>query len=101
MAGHLIKDRLKPLTTPLGIQHLIIQGYTNGYAGYLTTYEEYQYQRYEGGHTPFGKFQLAAVEKVLSELLTGTWEGVPAPPHLPPDEAEKVLFTYEVARRLR
>jgi neutral ceramidase len=101
MAGHLIKDRLKPLITPLGIQHLIVQGYTNGYAGYLTTYEEYQYQRYEGGHTPFGKFQLAAVEKVLSELLTGTWKGVPAPPHLPPDEAEKVLFTYEVARRLR
>jgi hypothetical protein len=100
MAGRLIKERLTPLLTLLGIKHLIVQGYTNGYAGYLTTYEEYQYQRYEGGHTPFGKFQLAAVEKVLSELLTGTWQGVSPPLHLTPDEAEKVLFTYELARRL-
>ncbi len=101
MSGRLIKERLTPLLSPFGIKHLIVQGYTNGYAGYLTTYEEYQYQRYEGGHTPFGKFQLAAVEKVLAGLLNGTWEGVPPPPHLPPDEAEKVLFTYELARRLR
>ncbi len=101
MAGRLIKERLLPLLAPLSIKHLIVQGYTNGYAGYLTTYEEYQYQRYEGGHTPFGKFQLAAVEKVLAGLIGGTWEGVPPPPHLSPDEAEKVLFTYELAQRLR
>ncbi len=101
MAGRLIKERLTPFLSPLGIKYLIVQGYTNGYAGYLTTYEEYQYQRYEGAHTPFGKFQLAAVEKVLSNLLMGTWEGGGPPPHLPPNEAEKVLFTYEVAQRLR
>ncbi len=101
MAGRLIKERLSPLLPPLGIKHLIVQGYTNGYAGYLTTYEEYQYQRYEGGHTPFGKFQLAATEKVLVGLLTESWEGVPPPSHLSPDQAEKVLFTYEMARRLR
>jgi neutral ceramidase len=99
-AGRLIRERLESLVQPLGIRHLVVQGYTNAYAGYLTTYEEYQYQRYEGAHTLFGKFQLAAVERVLTELLQEVWEGVPPPIHLPPEDAEKVLFTHEVARRL-
>ncbi len=100
-AGFYIKQRLAPQLSALGVRHLIVQGYTNGYAGYLTTFEEYQYQRYEGGHSHFGKFQLAAVESVLSGLLDGSWQGVPEPPYLSPDQAEKVLFTYEVARRIQ
>jgi len=101
MAGYLLKERLGPLLEPAGVQHLIIQGYSNGYAGYLTTYWEYQYQRYEGGHTHFGKFQLAAVEKVLSDLLEGRGAGSPEPPYLSLEQAKRLLFTYEVARSVR
>ena len=30
-------------------------GYSNGYAGYVTTTEEYQLQHYDGGHTMHGR----------------------------------------------
>ncbi|MCS7162557.1 MAG: neutral/alkaline non-lysosomal ceramidase N-terminal domain-containing protein [Bacteroidia bacterium] len=100
MAGVLLRERLAPVVAPLGIQHLIIQGYSNGYAGYLTTYWEYQYQRYEGAHTLFGKFTLAAVEKVATQLLKGELEMAEPPPYLSPEQAARVLFTYEVAPQL-
>ena len=40
--------------------------------GYVTTYEEYQQQAYEGGHTLFGQWTLAACQskfKLLAEQL--------------------------------
>ena len=40
--------------------------------GYVTTYEEYQEQAYEGGHTLFGQWTLAACQskfKLLAEQL--------------------------------
>ncbi|MEN3041138.1 MAG: neutral/alkaline non-lysosomal ceramidase N-terminal domain-containing protein [Bacteroidia bacterium] len=101
MAGKLIQERLKPLLAPKGVEHIIIQGYSNGYAGYLTTYWEYQYQRYEGAHTHFGRYTLAAVEKSLVELLEGKAESVAAPQYISIDQAKRILFTYELARAIR
>lgn len=46
--------------------------YCNDYMGYITTYEEYQQQAYEGGHTLFGQWTLAAFQskfKVLAQQL--------------------------------
>ena len=46
----------------------------NGYAGYLTTKEEYSikpYQYYEGASTHFGKNQLGAVLDIVGKLLSG------------------------------
>ncbi|MCX7605720.1 MAG: neutral/alkaline non-lysosomal ceramidase N-terminal domain-containing protein [Bacteroidia bacterium] len=101
MAGELLRERIAPSLSPLGVKHVLIQGYSNGYAGYLTTYWEYQYQRYEGGHTHFGKYLLSAVEKVLTELIQGRGEGAEEPPYLSIEQARKVLFTYEMARSLQ
>jgi neutral ceramidase len=42
------------------LQMVLVQGYANDYAGYVTTPEEYDEQRYEGGHTMFGRWQLPA-----------------------------------------
>src|SRR5690606_11063716 len=50
--------------------HLVIAGYSNGYAGYVTTYEEYQTQQYEGGHTLYGPWTLAAYQQVYAALAT-------------------------------
>lgn len=97
MSGKLLRERLTPLLAPYGVRHIIIQGYSNGYAGYLTTYWEYQYQRYEGGHTHFGKFTLAAVEKVYTQLLRDEGKGADPPPYISIEQAKKILFTYEVA----
>lgn len=49
-------------------KHIVIAGYSNGYAGYITTPEEYQTQQYEGGHTLHGKWTLPGYLQSLSKL---------------------------------
>jgi neutral ceramidase len=43
-------------------------GYANEYAGYVTTREEYATQQYEGGHTLYGPWTLAAYQQELTRL---------------------------------
>lgn len=43
---------------------LVIAGLTNTYSSYVTTYEEYQAQRYEGASTIFGPHTLDAYIQV-------------------------------------
>ncbi len=49
-------------------KHIVIAGYSNGYAGYITTPQEYQTQQYEGGHTLHGKWTLPAYIQTLTGL---------------------------------
>jgi neutral ceramidase len=49
---------------------VVLSPYANGYCGYLTTAEEYQQQSYEGGHTVFGRWTLAAFQTRLAALVT-------------------------------
>ncbi|MDM1019298.1 neutral/alkaline non-lysosomal ceramidase N-terminal domain-containing protein [Acinetobacter sp. VNK23] len=54
------------------IECVWLASYCNDYMGYVTTYEEYQEQAYEGGHTLFGQWMLAACQgkfKLLAEQL--------------------------------
>ena len=66
------------------IDHVLVQGYANDYAGYLTTPEEYDAQRYEGGHTMFGRWQLAAYLQEVTRLATAMRDGAPADPGATP-----------------
>jgi len=50
------------------LEKVLVQGYANDYAGYLTTPEEYDAQRYEGGHTMFGRWQLPAYLQEVTRL---------------------------------
>lgn len=52
-----------------GIEQVILSPYANAYAGYITTYEEYETQHYEGGHTLFGKWTLAAFQTAFKALI--------------------------------
>lgn len=47
---------------------VLITTYCNDYMGYVTTQEEYQQQNYEGGHTVFGQWTLAAFQTRLAAL---------------------------------
>ena len=49
-------------------QHIVLAGYSNGYAGYVTTPEEYLVQQYEGGHTLHGRWTLPAYQQIVSRL---------------------------------
>lgn len=53
-----VAERLRPR----GIEQVLICTYCNDYMGYVTTNEEYQEQAYEGGHTVFGQWTLAAFQ---------------------------------------
>lgn len=57
--------------------HIVIAGYTNGYAGYVTTPEEYSVQQYEGGHTLHGPWTLPAYRQIVSQLATALENGTP------------------------
>ena len=77
------------LDVPLG--QVLVQGYANDYAGYVTTPEEYDAQRYEGGHTMYGRWQLPAYVQEVTRVALDLREGRPAasagPPRLKPQKA--------------
>jgi neutral ceramidase len=50
------------------LDNVLVQGYANDYAGYVTTPEEYDAQRYEGGHTMFGRWELPAYIQEVTRL---------------------------------
>lgn len=51
-------------------EYIVIAGYSNGYAGYVTTPEEYAVQHYEGGHTLHGPWTLPAYRQTVAQLAT-------------------------------
>lgn len=74
IAGQRLKKTLEDLIVgKQGYTEVILCPYSNAYNGYVTTYEEYQVQEYEGGHTVFGEWTLAALqtefEKLIVEML--------------------------------
>eukprot|EP00803_Ostreobium_quekettii_P008842 evm.model.scf_195.7 EVM.evm.TU.scf_195.7 scf_195:39486-43547(-) len=56
-----IRNELEP---SLGELHVVLAGLTNTYSSYVTTYEEYHVQRYEGASTIFGPHTLQAYIQV-------------------------------------
>ena len=76
MAGRRLRDSVM---AELGdwAQHVVLAGYSNGYAGYITTPEEYLLQQYEGGHTLHGRWSLPAYQQVASRLAAALESGAP------------------------
>jgi len=108
--GRRIRKQLVEALGPLGITDVVCLGYANGYAGYATTFEEYQFQEYEGGHTMYGPWTSAAFQTVLAEIAGDLVraEGAPAPAgergarELPPSLAiidEDALIAQRLAGR--
>jgi hypothetical protein len=77
--------------------------YANGYSGYVTTNEEYQVQMYEGGHTVFGEWTLAALQTKFYQLskamLKPKAERVVKHDDMPPDFTEDDLNQYPFYKR--
>lgn len=68
MAGKRLEDSLLEILADRGVTEVVCSTYTNAYCGYITTYEEYQLQMYEGGHTVFGQHFLGAVQTKFKRL---------------------------------
>ncbi|XP_051522645.1 neutral ceramidase-like [Myxocyprinus asiaticus] len=72
---------------------VVVAGLCNIYTHYITTYEEYQIQRYEGASTIFGPHTLSAyiqryrgLAKAIAQGSTGELPKGPEPPFFPEDK---------------
>ena len=67
MAGRRLRDAVM---SELGdwAHHIILAGYANEFAGYVTTPEEYDLQQYEAAHNLHGRWSLPAYQQVASQL---------------------------------
>ena len=102
MAGRRAKATVAE-NTNIGIQHIVFAGYSDAYAGYVTTREEYASQQYEGASTHFGPWTLAAYRQeferlalVLENSNNNPWsETEPTPPqksYLGGDKTVHIFF---------
>ncbi|CAG5114790.1 unnamed protein product, partial [Candidula unifasciata] len=70
----------------------VIAGLANEYSSYITTFEEYQIQRYEGASTIYGPHTLQGYLESYKWLASHLAEGTPsAPGPSPPDLLDKQL----------
>lgn len=98
MAGRRLRDAVKRVLTSGGRKefdnnvHVVIAGLTNTYSQYVTTFEEYKVQRYEGASTLYGPHTLEAYIQEFKKLATALINGQtvePGPP--PPDLLDKQI----------
>jgi neutral ceramidase len=68
IAAQRLRLSLEHTLAKKGVKQVIIGSYANAYHGYITTAEEYSLQNYEGGHTVFGKWTLAAFQTVFDTV---------------------------------
>lgn len=74
--------------------HVVIAGLSNSYSHYITTYEEYQQQRYEGASTLYGPHTLAAYEQTFDDLATKLARNEPVPSGPAPFDMRGKTFTF-------
>ncbi|WOK91413.1 neutral ceramidase-like isoform X1 [Canna indica] len=82
MAGRRLRDAVRTVLTSDESGefdtnvHIVIAGLSNTYSQYVTTFEEYQIQRYEGASTLYGPHTLSGYiqefKKLAASLLDGT-----------------------------
>ncbi|KAL9336845.1 hypothetical protein Peur_071333 [Populus x canadensis] len=92
MAGRRLRDAVKMVLTSGASKefgrnvHIVISGLTNTYSQYVTTFEEYEVQRYEGASTLYGPHTLSAYIQEFRKLAAALISGRPVEPGpQPPD----------------
>ncbi|KAK0604117.1 hypothetical protein LWI29_012203 [Acer saccharum] len=96
MAGRRLRDAVKTVLTTSGEfnsnVHVVLAGLTNTYSQYVTTFEEYEVQRYEGASTLFGPHTLSAYIQEFKKLASALVSGQPVKSGLqPPDLLNKQI----------
>ncbi|KAI4999233.1 neutral ceramidase [Hordeum vulgare subsp. vulgare] len=98
MAGRRLRDAVKNVlisgsNSEFGTNiHVVLAGLTNTYSQYVTTFEEYQIQRYEGASTLYGPHTLSAYIQEFQKLATAMIENKEVPTNIqPPDMLEKQI----------
>jgi neutral ceramidase len=76
MAGRRLRNTVAEILGA-SVKHVVLAGYCNSYAGYVTTKEEYDTQNYEGGHTLYGPWTLAAYQQEFTRMAEAMRDGKP------------------------
>jgi neutral ceramidase len=103
IAGKRLRKSLEERLAERGVKRVILCPYANDYSGYITTYEEYQAQIYEGGHTVFGEWSLAALQTkfdtLAKQMMKPKEERVIPHDAIPPDFTEDELNQFPFYKR--
>ncbi|KAF3324499.1 neutral ceramidase-like isoform X1 [Carex littledalei] len=81
MAGRRLRDAVKTVLIQQGNGefnsnvHVVIAGLSNTYSQYVTTFEEYEIQRYEGASTLYGPHTLSAYIQEFRKLASALVKG--------------------------
>lgn len=70
MAGRRLKKSILDVFEGSEVCYLALGTYSNAYAQYITTKEEYDHQSYEGASTLFGPHTLEAYQQIFENLAT-------------------------------
>lgn len=98
-AGEALADVVEKSLAGRGVHEVILSTYANAYIGYITTRKGYECQTYEGGHTIFGPWELAAFQTAFRRL--GAFVTQPDRKGHEPQPAVRPLFDVrEVAGRM-
>lgn len=103
IAGRRLEKTILDVLSQRGVEEVILCSYSNAYFGYITTFEEYQVQAYEGGHTVFGEWTLAAFQTKYRELAREMLRKPEdrnidlsvKPVNFTPEDLEKRQFAYK------
>ena len=68
IAGKRLRKTILDVLKERGVTKILLTPYSNCYSGYITTREEYDVQCYEGGHTVYGQWTLAAFQTKFKQL---------------------------------
>ncbi|CAL9084382.1 unnamed protein product [Musa textilis] len=98
MAGRRLRDAVRTVLTSDGNGefdsnvHIVIAGLSNTYSQYVTTYDEYQIQRYEGASTLYGPQTLSGYIQEFKKLASALLDGKIIESDLqPPDLLDKQI----------
>lgn len=93
MSGRRLTSAVRAeLEKAYGNLHIVVAGLTNTYSSYITTYEEYQIQRYEGASTIYGPHTLQAYVQEFVKMAKAMVNGSDVPPGpSPPDLLDSQL----------
>mmetsp|Transcript_53026 Transcript_53026/g.133332 ORF Transcript_53026/g.133332 Transcript_53026/m.133332 type:complete len:699 (-) Transcript_53026:33-2129(-) len=99
MSGRRLRDTVRAALESAGALNektvVVIAGLSNEYTHYITTYEEYQIQRYEGGSTLFGPHTLAAYQQEFAALATALATGKSVQGHAAPEDISSKVFNFQ------
>lgn len=79
MAGRILRADILRILKPIGVRQAVIAGLANSYSSYLTTFDEYQIQSYEGASTLYGPHTFAAYRQVFADLARSLVDGAQPP----------------------